>query len=40
MNIADVIRWGFVDPDSAYEIARDLAHDVNQLQYIMEWIAA
>ena len=37
MNIAEVIKAGVVDPDSAYEIARDLAHEVNEIAYISEW---
>lgn len=40
MNIAIVIQLGLVDPDSAYEIARDLAHEANELAYLREWAAA
>lgn len=40
MNVADVIKWGLVDPDSAYEIARDLAHEANEIAYIQAWVEA
>lgn len=40
MNIAIVIQLGLVDPDSAYEIARDLAHEANEIAYIQAWAQA